>query len=75
MLQKKKKYIIKQQNTMWNWIKWFQVWLPNRLISAGQEPVLSHTEKLCISSYYKQFSTNVKIKTIKLIPVLFAFWF
>ena len=27
------------------------------------EPVLSHTEKSCISSYYRQFSTNIKIKS------------
>ena len=28
----------------------FPVWLPNRLISAGLEPVFSHTEKSCIAS-------------------------
>ena len=35
------------------------VWLPNRLISAGLEPVLSHTEK----SMYRivQFSMNIKM--------------
>ena len=33
----------------------FPVWLQNRLISTGLEPVLSHTEKSCIASYYKQF--------------------
>ena len=37
------------------------VWLRNRLISAGLEPVLSHTEKLCIVSYYIQFSSNIKM--------------
>ena len=31
------------------------------------EPVLNHTEK---SSYYSQFSTNIKIKIVKLLPVL-----
>ena len=35
-------------------------------MSAGFQPVLSHTEKPCIASYYKQFFTNIKIK---LIPV------
>ena len=35
--------------------------LRNRLISSGLEPVLSHTEKLRITSYYIQFSTNIKM--------------
>ena len=48
------------------------VWLPNRLISAGLEPVLSHTKISCIASNYRQFFTNIKIKTIKLILVLSA---
>ena len=43
----------------------FPVGLPNRLISAGLEPVQSHTEKSYIKSYYRQFSTNIKIKIIK----------
>ena len=34
----------------------FPVWLRNRLISAGLEPVTSNTEKSCIASYYRQFS-------------------
>ena len=38
----------------------FPVWLRKRLISAVLEPVLSHTEKSCITSYYRQFSTNYK---------------
>ena len=46
------------------------VWLLNRLIFDGLGLVISHTEKSCIASYYKQFSTNIKIKSIKLIPVL-----
>ena len=33
--------------------------------TAGLEPVLSHTEKACIASYYRQKSTNVKIKITK----------
>ncbi len=36
--------------------------LRNRLLSTGLEPVLSQTEKSCIASNYRQFSTNVKIK-------------
>ena len=39
----------------------FPVWLRNRLISAGLEPVLIHTEKLCIASYYIQFYTGLKM--------------
>ena len=35
----------------------------HRLISAGLEPVLGHTEKSCIASYYRQLSTNIKIKS------------
>ena len=29
------------------------------LISAGFKPVLSHTEKSCMASYYRQFFTNI----------------
>ena len=43
--------------------------LRNRLISGGLEPVLIHTEKSCMTSYYRQFPTNIKIKIRKLIPV------
>ena len=39
---------------------YFSVWLRNRLLSAGLEPVFS--QKLCIASNYRQFSTNMKIK-------------
>ena len=42
-------------------MKLFPVWLRNRLTSTALEPVLSHTEKLCIVSYYSQFSTNIKM--------------
>ena len=38
----------------------------------GLEPFLSHTEKSCIAPYYRQFSTIVKIKFIKLIPFFLA---
>ena len=40
------------------------------LISARLEPVLSYTEKSCLSSNYRKFSANIKI--IKLISVLKA---
>ena len=49
-------------------IKLFAVWLLNRLISAKLKQVLSHTEKLCIASYYRQFSMNIKIKILILNP-------
>ena len=51
----------------------FPVLLRNRLLSAGLEQVLCHTEKSCKESYYRQFSTYNKIKIIKLKPVLFSF--
>ena len=41
------------------------VWIRNRIISAGLEPILSQTEKLCLASYYKQFSMNIEIKNHK----------
>ena len=53
-------------------IIYFPVWLRNRLISAGLEPVLRLTEKSCIASNYRQFFTNIEIKIIKVIPVLFG---
>ena len=45
---------------------YFPIWLQNRLISRGLEPVI----KSCIASNYRKFSSNVKI--ISLIPVLLA---
>ncbi len=48
---------------------YFSVWLRNQLQSDGLEPVLSHKEKSCITSNYRQFSTNIRIR---LIPVLIA---
>ena len=45
----------------------FPVWLQNRLISAGLEPVLSHYEKSYVASYYIQFCTNNKNNKIKII--------
>ena len=53
-------------------------WLRNRLKSPGLEPVLSHTDKSYIASYYRQFFTNIKIKIIKSIqsaPRLINFHF
>ena len=47
----------------------FPVWLRNinnRLISGSlEEPVLCHTKKLYIASYYRPFSTDIKIKIVK----------
>ena len=50
------------------------VWLWKQSISALSGPVLtvSHTEKSCIASYYRQFSTNINIQILELIPVLLA---
>ena len=53
-------------------IYFFPVWLRNRLKSAGLEPVLSYTKKAGIALYYRYFFTNIKIKIIKLLPVLLA---
>ncbi len=50
----------------------FPVWLRNRLLSTGLKPVFSQTEKSSIAFSYRQFSTNINIKIIKLIPVLLA---
>ena len=49
----------------------FPLGLRNRLISAELKPIISHTEKSCIASYYREFSTNIKIKIIKLMLVCF----
>ncbi len=50
----------------------FPVWLRNRLLSVGLESVLSQTGKSRIASNSRQFSTEIKIKIMKLIPVLLA---
>ena len=50
----------------------FKEWLRNLSLSAGLDPVLSHTEKLCIASYYRQFSMNIKVKMIKSILCFFS---
>ena len=41
-------------------IIYFLVFIQNLLKSGGLEPVLSYTTKLCLASYYIQFSTNKK---------------
>ena len=40
-------------------IKVFPVSLQNRIISDGLQPVLSHTDKLCVASHYIQCSMNI----------------
>ena len=47
--------------------KYFPVLHRNRLISGRLKPVLSHTGNSCTTSYYRKFSTNIKIKI--LLPV------
>ena len=49
---------------------YFHVWLRKRLISAGLELVHSYIEKSCIATCYRQFSTNIKTKTIRIKTVL-----
>ena len=44
----------------------FPVWPRNRLISGRLEPVLSHTEKSCLASYYRQFFHEYLIKNHKI---------
>ena len=43
---------------------------PNRLLSAGLEPVLSQTEKSCIASNNRQFSMNIKSLNHKIITTI-----
>ena len=52
---------------------YFTVLLQNRLISARLEPVLSHTQKSYIVSYYSQFSTNSKMKNQNINVIVWAF--
>ena len=42
-------------------ISYFLVFIRNRLISVGLEPVFIHMKKLCLASYYIQFSTYIKM--------------
>ncbi len=50
-----------------NWqLKYFHVWLRNRLLSARLEPVLRQIEKSFLTSNYRQFSTNIKTKDHKM---------
>ena len=44
----------------------FPVWLRKRLISAGLEPVLSHTEKIMYRIVLQINFTNIKINILKL---------
>ena len=53
-------------------VKVFPVWHRIRLISVGLEPVLTHKEKSCSASYYRQFIHEYQNKIIKLIPALLA---
>ena len=43
------------------------------VVSAGLELVLDHTKKLCIASFYRQCSTKIDIKIVK-IPVSLGLW-
>ena len=45
------------------------------LSSMASNPNWSQTEKSCIASNYNQFSTNIKIKIMKLIPVFLSWAF
>ena len=47
---------------------YFQYGFETYILSVWLEPVLSHTEKSWITLNYKQFSMNIKIEIIKLIP-------
>ena len=50
----------------------FSVWLQNRLLSAGLEPVPSLTEKSCLASYYEALeSVRYDVIKIRLTPSLF----
>ena len=44
---------------LYNHRRMFPVWLRNWLIFTGLELVLSHTEKSCIASYYREVFTNL----------------
>ena len=44
----------------------------NHLLSGGLEPVLSHTEKLCIASYYEQLSAVIKMYNYKIKTSFFS---
>ena len=54
------------------YLVYFPVWLRNRLISAGLEPVINQTENPYVTSYERQFSTNIKIIIIILFTILLA---
>ena len=50
----------------------YQGKLQNRLISSGIESVLGHTEKSYTASYYRQFSTNIKVYNHKIKTSIFS---
>ena len=52
--------------------KAFLVFIRNLLISSGLEPVIIHTKKLCLASYYNQFSKNIKMYNHKIKTSVFA---
>ena len=54
----------------WRLLISLPVWVRHQLIYAGLERVPSHMEKLCIVSYYVQFSENKKCTIMILKPVL-----
>ena len=47
----------------------FLAWLWTRIICAGLQPS-TETEKSFLATWYRQFSTNIKINTIKLLQNL-----
>ena len=67
LIYKCKYFLIYRKN-----FKLFPVWLRNRLIWVGLDMVLFQTAKSSIASDCRKFFTNVKIKTLVLIPVLLA---
>ena len=44
-------------------------------MSAGLEMVHSLAEKQCIASYYRQFSTNIKLIPVLLLPINLIFFY
>ena len=58
-----KTYVIKHYKQKVSLIITFPVWPQNQSISEGLETVPNHTVKSCTESYYRQFSTNIKLKS------------
>ncbi len=57
----RKQKICQTKQSRENTGQYYLVCIRYRLISRRLEPVLIHTKKLCLASYYIQFSTNIKI--------------